>query len=124
MAEEQHNTIASYSWINKEFLIKVLEFHEEKSVVLHKFNIQFATSKGDNYVGAVFRSILEYSLDESSEIQTNSIIIKTPQDNADIKEITEEFNVFDRELQAYQYMLIESMNLLREINDPTVFAPR
>lgn len=120
MSEQQ--TYEVFEWINKDYLQKVLENYEAITVNIIKHEVKHATSKGEGYLGAMFRATIKYSV--GLEIRSISLIIKANLDDASLNEIVAEFNIFERESQAYKCIINDSMKLLREIKDDTVFAPR
>lgn len=122
MSEEQ--TYDVFDWINKDYLQRVLESHEAATVNIIEYEVKHATGKGEGYLGAMFRATIKYSIEAKDDQRTISLIIKTHLDDLTISEITEEFNIFERESQAYKSIIKESMKLLKGIQDETVFAPR
>ncbi|KAG4065559.1 hypothetical protein HA402_013329 [Bradysia odoriphaga] len=113
-----------FDWINKAYLQKVLESHEAVAVNIINHDVKHATAKGDGNLSAMFRASIKYSTGADRNEKNISIIIKARLDDAALNEITEEYNLFERESQAYKCIIKDSMVLLREIGDDTVFAPR
>ena len=109
-------------WLNQEFLEKVLNKYEGHPVHIENFTIQPATKKGENYASCMNLVKLEYSNMGASK--TISLIIKSQLKTAMMEEITEEFNIFEREIQVYSVLLAKFEHLLRTINDQTSFGPR
>lgn len=122
MSDEQ--TYEVFEWINKEYLQKVLESHEGVTVNIIQHEVKHATAKGEGYLGAMFRATVKYLVGSEENQKAISLIIKARLDDPSLSEITEEFNIFERESQAYKCIIKESMKLLKEIQDDTVFAPR
>lgn len=122
MSHEQ--TYEIFEWINSDYLKKVLESHETASVKIIEHKVTHATAKGENYIGAMFRGVIKYSIGTESNPKNIQLIIKARQDDPAISEITEDLNIFERESQAYKCIIKESMKLLNEIQDTTVFGPR
>lgn len=131
MSEDKvERTSEIYEWINADYIGKILKQYEKNdNVKIVQFNVAHATSKGDNYVGAVFRANVEYQFDDSSNKNQNnktiSMIIKTNiEDDSQLSEILEEFNIFQRESKVYKDILNECTKLLKSIDDPTIIGPR
>lgn len=122
MSEEQ--TYNVFEWINKDYLQKVLESHEALTVNIIEHEVKHASAKGEGYLGAMFRATVKYLVGSEKNEKFISLIIKASLDDASLNEITAEFNIFERESQAYKCIIKDSMKLLKEIQDDTVFAPR
>lgn len=113
-----------FDWINKDYLQKVLESHEAVAVNIIKHDVKHAIAKGDGNLSAMFRASIQYSIGADRNEKNISIIIKARLDDEALNEITAEYNLYERESQAYKCIINDSMKLLREIGDDTVFAPR
>ncbi len=113
-----------FDWINKDYLQKVLNSHESTAVNIVEHIVQHATSKGQGYLGAMFRAIVKYKIGANDNEKSISLIIKARLEDPSITEIAEEFNIFERESQAYKCIIKDSMKILKETGDDTVFAPR
>lgn len=122
MSEEQ--TYQVFEWINKDYLTKVLESHEAVTVNISEHEVKHATAKGEGYLGAMFRATVKYSIGTDKSQKTISLIIKARLEDPNVSEIAEEFNIFERESQAYKCIIKDGMKILKEIGDDTVFAPR
>lgn len=120
---EVQQTYAISEWINEDYISKVIATLEKcAAITINSFTINHATSKGENFAGALFRVNVKYSLNtnESKEI---SLIIKTKLDDPIVNEIMEEYNVFQRESQVYGVILEKCLELLKNFGDDTIFAP-
>lgn len=122
MSEEQ--TYKVFEWINKDYLTKVLESHEAVTVNISEHEVKHATAKGEGYLGAMFRATVKYSIGTDKNQKTISLIIKAQLEDSSVSEIAEEFNIFERESQAYKCIIKDCMKILKETGDDTVFAPR
>lgn len=122
MSETQ--TYEIFDWISKDYLQKVLDSYEGFEVNIIEHDVKHATSKGDGYLSAMFRASVKYSIGTDRTDKNISLIIKTRLDDPNVSEITEEFNIFERESQAYKCIIKESTTILKEIGDDTVFGPR
>lgn len=122
MSEEQ--TYEIFEWINRDYLSKVLESHESVAVNITEHEVKHATMKGEGFLGAMFRATVKYSIGTDGNQKTISLIIKARLEDPSISEIAEEFNIFERESQAYKCIIKDCMKLLKETQDDTTFAPR
>lgn len=122
MSEEQ--TYEIFEWINKDYLQAVLESHEAVAVNIVEHEVKHATSKGQGYLGAMFRAIVKYNIEADDNTKTIQLIIKARLEDPSVTEIAEEFNIFERESQAYKCIIKDSMKMLTETGDDTIFAPR
>lgn len=122
MSVEQ--TYEIFEWINKAYLSKVLESHESVAVNIIDHDVKHATTKGEGFLGAMFRATVKYSIGDVEHPKTISLIIKARLEDPSITEIAEEFNIFERESQAYKCIIKDSMKILKATEDDTVFAPR
>lgn len=122
MSEAQ--TYEVFEWINKDYLSKVLASHEAVAVNISEHDVKHATMKGEGFLGAMFRATVKYSTGTDKKEKTISLIIKARLEDPSISEIAEEFNIFERESQAYKCIIKDSQTILKETGDDTVFAPR
>lgn len=122
MSEEQ--TYEVFEWINKDYIRKVLASHEGVAVNISEYDVKHATAKGEGFLGAIFRSTVKFAIGTDKSEKTISLIIKARLEDPSVSEIAEEFNIFERESQAYKCIIKDSMTILKETGDDTVFAPR
>lgn len=117
-------TYGIYDWITDELLVKILKNYEnDKIVKLIKREVTHATLKGDNYVGALFRAKLSYSVDGSEDVKDVSFILKSSLEDDLMSEITETYSTFQRETAVYKHIAKDGEKLLQSIGDDTIFAP-
>lgn len=118
-------TYEIYDWITDELLVKILKSHEnDKNVKLIKRDVNHATLKGDNYVGALFRAKLSYSVDDDSDVVKDvSFILKSSLEDELMSEISETYSTFQRETAVYKNIAKDGEKLLKSIGDDTIFAP-
>lgn len=122
MSTEQ--TYEVFEWINKDYLLRALESHEGGAVNIIENEVKHANAKGEGYLGAMFRATVKYSTAVDKNEKNISLIIKARLEDPSLSEIVEEFNIFERESQAYKCIINDSMKILKETGDDTVFAPR
>lgn len=123
---EGQQTYQIFDWINKDYLQNVLSSYHEVTVDVTEYDVNHATTKGQGYLGAMFRAVVKYQLEstDDKDQKTLSLIIKARLENETVNEILEEYNIFERESQAYKCIIKECQKMLKETGDETIFAPR
>ncbi|XP_037822888.1 LOW QUALITY PROTEIN: uncharacterized protein LOC119611393 [Lucilia sericata] len=117
------------SWINQEFLQKVLKQYENNEhLKINNFVLSPATLKGDHYGSIMFRCKLTYDLDMEG-IKQQSFVIKTiPEEKCSKRDMLGESGVFETEISMSLYIDISLYTLpkiekiLQEIGEPTKMA--
>ncbi|XP_065354376.1 uncharacterized protein LOC135948850 [Calliphora vicina] len=109
------------SWINEEFIQKVLNQYEKtQHVKLTNLDLSPATLKGDHYGSIMFRCKVSYGLDKSPEIKKRSFIIKNmPEEECSKRDLLGDSGVFETEISMYSETLPKIEKYFAEIRQPT-----
>lgn len=114
------------SWLNKEFLLKVLKtkFGDNLEVDVKDFSIDSATQKGDNYASEMFRIVMNYSLGSDGKVLTESLLLKKNHTDPKIDELFRPFDMYRKEINCYHIYLTEFQKILKTIGEETEIAPK
>ncbi|KAH8310522.1 hypothetical protein KR044_001767 [Drosophila immigrans] len=102
-------------WLTKEYMeTKLRIFHKDADLSVIKLWSHTATGKGENFVGVITRIYVEFK-ESNGVIQQRSYLLKeTCPDDAPQAEIFIEYNVYDREMDMYEFVLPKMSELLHE----------
>lgn len=117
-------TIELADWMTNKFFTQVLENIEKCSVELHKFDLKSGSAKGQNFASAIYRCKLIYTPEDTKEIKQKSLILKTNVTDPELKDLLNEFNVFQKEIAVYKNIFKEGGILLNSFGDTTIFGPK
>ncbi|XP_073820555.1 uncharacterized protein [Musca autumnalis] len=108
------------SWINQEFLEKVLTQYENNvDVEVVQFDLSPASMKGDHYASIMFRGKVQYRFDKNASVKNKSLIIKTlPMDGPKREMLMESF-LFETEIDMYSETLPKIEKILADCGEPT-----
>ncbi|XP_037822892.1 uncharacterized protein LOC119611400 [Lucilia sericata] len=108
------------TWINQEFLQKVLiQSEKSKNVKLINFDISPATLKGDHYGSIMFRCKVMYDL-ATEGLKKRSFVIKTiPEEDCMKRDLLGKCGIFETEISMYSETLPKIEKILQEIGEPT-----
>ncbi|XP_058978547.1 uncharacterized protein LOC131802377 [Musca domestica] len=109
------------SWINQEFLEKVLTQYENNvDVEVVQFDLSPASMKGDHYASIMFRCKVQYRFDKNASVKHKSMIIKTlPMEEGFKREMLMESNLFETEIDMYAETLPKIEKILADCGEPT-----
>ncbi|XP_075165017.1 uncharacterized protein LOC142237541 [Haematobia irritans] len=109
------------SWINKEFLEKVLtKYERQENIKILKFELSPACMKGDHYSTAMSRCKVEYNLNDNVNKIKKSVIIKTlPSGEGMKRDLLLESKVFETEIDMYTKTLPKIEKILAQFGEPT-----
>lgn len=104
----ENNLLSEYSWIDFDLFKRIL--NEEFMVKnINHFDIQPALQNGDNYSSFLLRATVEYTLDDSIEMQKKHFIIKTSLGS----QLIRSRDVFAKEIFMYNHIVPRIENILR-----------
>ncbi|XP_037822889.1 uncharacterized protein LOC119611395 [Lucilia sericata] len=109
------------SWINKEFLHKVLsEYEHDDDIEIVEFDMSPASLKGDHYASIMFRCKVTYKFCKTSSVMKRSMIIKTlPVEENMKREILMQSRLFETEIDMYSRTLPKIEKILADCGEPT-----
>ncbi|TMW48119.1 hypothetical protein DOY81_006792 [Sarcophaga bullata] len=112
------------TWINQEFLQKVLkEYENNETVQIDELIVTPASVKGDHYGSIMFRSKVAYTLEDTKENKIKSLIIKTlPEEECFKRELLNESGVFETEISMFSETLPLIEKILNNCGEPTKLA--
>ncbi|XP_034116519.1 uncharacterized protein LOC117576081 [Drosophila albomicans] len=112
------------AWLNDQFFKDVLvHHHNDPNVKVIEFNTSPATAKGDHYASVMFRTKVDYSL--QNKTLSKSLIIKTmPEIEGHKKEFLGDSHIFPTEIAMYTEILPKFEEILSEAGDKITFCAR
>ncbi|XP_023293690.2 uncharacterized protein LOC111676912 [Lucilia cuprina] len=112
------------SWINKEFLQKVLsEYEHDEDIEIVEFDMSPASLKGDHYASIMFRCKVTYRFCKTSSVMKRSMIIKTlPVEESIKREMLMQSRIFETEIDMYSRTLPRIEKILADCGEPTRLA--
>ena len=82
-----------------------------------------ASVKGDHYGSIMFRSKVQYTLRDTTENKTKSLIIKTiPEEECFKRELLNESGIFETEILMFSQTLPLIQKILNDFGEPTKLA--
>lgn len=117
----ENNLLAEYSWIDFNLFKRILneEFTAVKTTI-NRFDIQPALQNGENFSSFLLRAIVEYTLNDSNEMQKRHFIIKTSLGS----QLVRSRDVFAKEISIYKNILPRIQNVLRIEKKLIQFTPK
>lgn len=115
----QNNLLAEYTWINSKLFKRILN-QDVKVKNINHFDIEPALQNGENYSSFLLRAKVEYTLDESNEIQKKHFIIKTSLGS----QLTRSRDVFAKEIFIYRNIVPRIRNALQIETRLIQFTPK
>lgn len=120
--QSEYDINSTPSWLNKEYFADVL-IKEFNKFSIQDVNITKGTGKGDNFVAVLHRAQISF-LNDDDEMKNSNLIIKSRPTIGLSVEITDGFNVFPKEIEMYEKIIPAFEDLLENINEETIFAPK
>ncbi|XP_075145405.1 uncharacterized protein LOC142220262 [Haematobia irritans] len=113
--------LSAPTWINQEFLTKVLTEYENKGAVeILKYDISPASMKGDHYASIMFRCKICYRFSNETRSYSKSVIIKTlPMEDSMKREFLMQSRLFETEIDMYSETLPKIEKILKGFGEPT-----
>ncbi|XP_066992702.2 uncharacterized protein [Anabrus simplex] len=115
----------SLSWIDKDFLERILSTKNSAKISVSKFNIMRAVGKGENYGSLLLRVSIEYDGDDTKNNRT-SLIIKTLPLGEMMQMLLTSLGAFPRENRVYLETIPAMVNLMKRKlpnNTEEMFVP-
>ncbi|XP_073825429.1 uncharacterized protein [Musca autumnalis] len=121
MSIYNEDELVAPSWINKEFLEKVLSKYENnENVEVIKFDMSPASVKGDHYASIMFRCKVSYRFAKTASSVKRSLIIKTlPMEDGMKREMLMNSRLFETEIGMYSEVLPKIEKILADCGEPT-----
>ncbi|KAH8267226.1 hypothetical protein KR026_008605 [Drosophila bipectinata] len=121
-ADAEHfneDELVAPSWLNTEFIERVLRSHEKApELKVTDLRITPASAQGDHYASVMFRSTAEYTTAKGKF--TKPLILKTmPDQEGHKKDMLSNSHLFSTEIGMYSKVLPEFERILREAGDRT-----
>lgn len=120
----------TYPWITDSFILENLrKIEKDAEITLNSFDIRDALEKGENFCSSIFRISVKYEVNVNNNLddklkKEKSFILKTEIQNDEFDSISNQLNLFAREITAYERILPRVQQLLKTIgDDDTRFAP-
>lgn len=112
-----------YPWISVELFQRILakEFPTH-TVKVEAFTISAAVPEGENFGSQMIRAVVQYQLDNNPK--EYRFVIKALDYKERIKILSEEMQVFQREIYNYNRVIPAVENMLAEIGDDTKMAAK
>ncbi|XP_037822890.1 uncharacterized protein LOC119611396 [Lucilia sericata] len=109
------------SWINQDFLEKVLvQYENNEFVEVIKYDMSPASMKGDHYASIMFRCKVSYRFDKSGSTLEKSLIIKTlPLEEGHKRDLIMDSKAFETEIAMYTKTLPKIEKILADCGEPT-----
>lgn len=113
------------SWFTEECAVQILNKYEDfpKIIKIISWSIRPATIKGENFASSLNLLECEYIV-YGGIVKSSSFIVKCRLENEMMDAIESDFNVFERESQAYKIIISEMEIMLKSIGDNTIFGPK
>lgn len=109
-------------FLNKAYLEKVLQKHENESIRVQDFDCKPAVAAGNNYASLLLRVNVKYI--KNAEDLEKSLIIKTVVADAEMAKMVIENGIYQKELVMYDRILPKFQNLLTSHGDTEqLFSP-
>ncbi|XP_020811330.1 uncharacterized protein LOC110186484 [Drosophila serrata] len=107
------------SWLNSQFIQKVLsDFEESPELMVTDLKITPASAQGDHYASVMFRTTVDYSTSKGRF--SKPLIIKTmPEQEGHKKDMLSESHLFSTEIGMYTKVLPEFERILQKAGDNT-----
>lgn len=103
-------------WLDTQFFHNLLEIREAFKVK----SVKFACAKGENFASKIFRVELDFGDAKKSE----TLIVKSrPCDGGFSEEFTKKFNIYPKEIEAYE-LIDHFEELFHEIGIDVTFSPK
>lgn len=121
MSIYNEDELVAPSWINEEFLQKVLtQYEKDENIEVVDFDISPASLKGDHYASIMFRCKVSYKFLKTFSIMKKSMIIKTlPEEDNMKREMIMQSSLFETEINMYSKTLPKIEKILAESGEPT-----
>lgn len=106
-------------WLDDIFLKKMLEEKlRQDNIVIHRYNIEFATAIGQNLSSELFRLFVESSAGEFS------LILKKRHESDKLHQINIPYQLYEKEIRFYEQYLPEIYTILKFIDEEEPLAPK
>lgn len=112
-------------WMTECYFLKVLQSDCSLSgdkIRLIRYNVEFATNKGDNYASEMFRIFLEFT--RNGRAEEKRVILKKDYDNAEVKKFFDPYNLYSTEITYYRLYQPAFEEILRSGGMATQLSPR
>ncbi|KAI8129052.1 hypothetical protein FF38_13556 [Lucilia cuprina] len=113
--------LSAPSWINQDFLEKVLvQYENNEFLEVIKYDMSPASMKGDHYASIMFRCKVSYKFDKTGSILEKSLIIKTmPVEEGHKRDMLRDSQAFETEIAMYTKTLPKIEKILADCGEPT-----
>lgn len=119
------NSLPLHPIFTKNYFESLLR-HDRSDFTIRVTNVrnQLAVGKGENYASQLQRITVDFESADNGLQSANLIAKFDLQDAGKIGELTNEFDVFRKEIECYTRLLPNVETLLRSIGDDSVLAPK
>ncbi|XP_060649844.1 uncharacterized protein LOC132787023 [Drosophila nasuta] len=102
-------------WLNKDYMEeKLRSFHKDAELSVIKLWSLTASGKGENFVGIITRIYVDFKLSNGEQQQRSYLLKETCPDDAPQAAIFIEYNIYEREMDMYEFVLPTMSQLLSE----------
>lgn len=114
----QNESADSLKWVDEKCVQKCVQnCHPSEVIIIHNYEIESATKKGDNYTSYLYRVTVSYSFDRNDHPSTMRMIMKLPvHENHPSANIFAQMQFYEKEMEMYDRILPRINSLLNEFN--------
>ncbi|KAH8359992.1 hypothetical protein KR093_009971, partial [Drosophila rubida] len=103
------------AWLTADYMqAKLRAFYKDEDLSVIKLWSHRATGKGENFVGVITRIYVEFKQSEGEQQQRSYLLKETCPGDEPQAHIFIEYNVYDREMDMYEFVLPKMSQLLHE----------